>query len=120
MDSRDKGSVGESYAVTFLEKKGYKIIARNWSSKLGEVDIIASEKDTLVFVEVKSRHSAEYGIAAQAVDARKQKQVIKSALGYIKRQGIVDRDIRFDVVSITGGEVELIRNAFQSDGRYRY
>ena len=101
-------------------KKGLTILERNFSNKFGEIDIIARDHETLVFVEVKSRNSDAYGIAAQAVNARKQQKIIKTALGYLKSRGIVDKDVRFDVVSITGTEVELIKNAFQSDGRYRY
>ncbi len=120
MDNRAKGTTGEAQAAEYLRQKGYVVLQQNWRSKLGELDIIASEKDTLVFVEVKSRKSSAFGTAAQAVNPRKQQKIIKTAMGYLKSRGIVDKDVRFDVVSITGEEVELIKNAFQSDGRYRY
>ncbi|MBI5555527.1 MAG: YraN family protein [Elusimicrobia bacterium] len=120
VDNRCKGFAGEEKAADYLRDLGYKILEQNWRSARGEVDIIALDREALVFVEVKSRQDIEYGLPQQAVNSFKQRQIIKAALGYLKSRGIMDQDIRFDVVSISGEGIELIENAFQSDGRYRY
>lgn len=120
MDNRQKGWAGEGLAVDYLRENGFRIIAQNWQSRLGEIDIIAEDKETLVFIEVKTRRTASYGLPQEAVTHYKQKQIIKTALGYLKSKRFINRDIRFDVVSILEEKVELIKNAFQSDGRYRY
>ncbi len=120
VDNRYKGFAGEEKAADYLRDLGYQILEQNWCSAMGEVDIIALDREALVFVEVKSRQDSGYGLPQQAVNSFKQRQIIKTALGYLKSRGIVDKDIRFDVVSINGEDIELIENAFQSDGRYRY
>ncbi|MDD5131358.1 MAG: YraN family protein [bacterium] len=120
VDNRRKGFAGEERAADYLRGLGYTILEQNWCSRLGELDIIALDREALVFVEVKSRLDSVYGLPQQAVNGYKQRQIIKAALGYIKSKGIMDKDIRFDVVSINGEDIELIENAFQSDGRYRY
>lgn len=120
VDNRRKGFSGEERAADYLRDLGYKILEQNWCSTMGEVDIIALDREALVFVEVKSRQDIGYGLPQQAVNGFKQRQIIKVALGYLKSRGIVDKDVRFDVVSISGEDIELIENAFQSDGRYRY
>jgi putative endonuclease len=119
-ENREKGLAGEALAALVLQKKGYRVLHRNWRCKLGEIDIIAADGDAIVFIEVKARGSAAYGRPQEAVTVFKQRQIIKAALSYIKSRGLTSRDIRFDVVSVCGQEVELIRNAFQSEGRYRY
>jgi putative endonuclease len=120
VDNRRKGFAGEEKAADYLRDLGYKILEQNWCSAMGEVDIIALDREALVFVEVKSRQDIRYGLPQQAVNRFKQRHIIKAALGYLKSRGIVDKDVRFDVVSISGDDIELIENAFQSDGRYRY
>lgn len=120
VDNRRKGFAGEEKAADYLRDLGYKILEQNWCSAMGEVDIIALDREALVFVEVKSRQDIGYGLPQQAVNGFKQRHIIKAALGYLKSRGIVDKDVRFDVVSISGEDIELIENAFQSDGRYRY
>ena len=120
VDNRRKGFAGEEKAADYLRDLGYTILEQNWCSAMGEVDIIALDREALVFVEVKSRKGSGYGLPQQAVNSFKQRQIIKTALGYLKSRGIVDKDVRFDVVSISGEDIELIENAFPSDGRYRY
>jgi putative endonuclease len=120
VDNRRKGFAGEEKAADYLRELGYTILEQNWYSKTGELDIVALDREALVFVEVKSRRDTAYGMPQQAVNGYKQRQIIKAALGYIKSKGIIDKDIRFDIVSINGEDIELIENAFQSDGRYRY
>lgn len=111
------GKNGELIAVQFLKNLGYRIIARNFRVKSGEIDIIAQDEDYLVFVEVKTRSGTEFGTPAEAVNFRKQQQIIKTALLYVVRNDLHDIPLRFDVVSVimkknADPEVELFRNAF--------
>ena len=107
----DIGKNYENIAVNYLKKSGYKIIAQNYRLKIGEIDIIAKDKKTLVFVEVKYRHTKEFGTPAEFVTTQKQNKIVKTALLYLKQNNI-DGDFRFDVVSICGDETEHIKNAF--------
>jgi len=111
------GRKAEAMAVRYLKKQGYKIIARNHRTRSGEIDIIAREGDTLVFVEVKARSSERFGSAKAAVTPRKQRQVARVALGYLKVTDQSHVKARFDVVTVTrcaeAHAVDLIRNAFE-------
>jgi len=93
------GSKGEEIAAVFLKQKGYKILCRNYSTPLGEADIIARDKDTIIFVEVKARSSDAFGQPFEAVNHRKQEKLKKIALYYLKHNRI-ELPVRFDVVSI--------------------
>jgi putative endonuclease len=110
------GQRGEDLAFTLLKKKGYKILGRNYKSSIGEIDIIAREGRTIVFVEVKARSSDNFGTAKGAVDVKKQRKLSMLALDYLKRHALLEQAARFDVVAIDGDQgqekVELIRNAF--------
>ncbi len=116
MDKKRLGRRGEEVALHFLRRKGYRIIEKNYACRMGEVDIIAKEKDTLAFIEVKTRTSTEFGPPQLAVDQRKQEQLSKVALYFLKERNLKDVKARFDVVAILlgprGEEVELIRDAF--------
>ena len=113
---KELGKKGEDLALRFLKKNGYRIFERNYVCKMGEVDIIAKEKDTLVFIEVKTRTSTAFGPPQLAVNSAKQMQLSKVALYFLKEKGIEDVKARFDVVAILlgpkGPEIELIRDAF--------
>ena len=115
-ERKELGKKGEDLALRFLKRRGYKIIERNYVCKLGEMDIIAQEKDTLVFVEVKTRTSMVFGPPQLAVNPTKQMQLSKVALNFLKEKKREDVKARFDVVAIvlrpTGEEIELIRDAF--------
>jgi putative endonuclease len=99
-----------------LKQKGYRVIERNYVCKIGEMDIIAKEKDTLVFVEVKARTSTTFGPPQLAVNPSKQMQLSKVALNFLKEKKLEDVKARFDVVAILlgarGEEIELIKDAF--------
>ena len=120
---RALGERGENLAVARLKKLGYRILVRNYRIRLGEIDIIAEDKDTLVFVEVKARTGTSFGSPVEAITARKKRQLAKVAMQYISQHGLDNRPARFDVVSVvfqdsrgTGqgtGSVEIIRNAFE-------
>ena len=115
---------GEQAAAGFLRANGYKIIARNYKNKFGEIDIVAREKDTWVFVEVKARRSESFGPPEAAVDKFKQGQISRAALMFLKENKLLEEKARFDVVSLRyAGQlprINLIKNAFELDDRYSY
>jgi putative endonuclease len=110
------GEAGEALAARLLREHGYKIIATNYRTRLGEIDIIARDGDTIVFVEVKARQGGQFGAPKQAVTPRKQRKISMVALYYLKTTGQSQSKARFDVVSIRSAparpQVEIIRNAF--------
>ena len=110
------GKESESLAVKYLKKKGYKILEENFRTNLGEIDIIAKDKDTVVFVEVKARKTDLFGAPTLSVTHSKQKKISMVALSYLKKKKMMDTRARFDVVSITYEEqkpkIEIIVNAF--------
>jgi putative endonuclease len=115
-EKKELGKKGEEKALRFLKKKGYRIIEQNYVCKMGEMDIIAKEKDTLVFVEVKTRTSTAFGLPQLAVTPFKQRQLSKVALYFLKEKKLEDIKARFDVVAILlppeKEQIELIRDAF--------
>lgn len=115
-DKKELGKKGEELAIGFLKKTGYRILMTNYVCKLGEIDIIAKEKDTLAFIEVKTRTSTLFGPPELSVTPFKQMQLSKAALYFLKEKRLGDVKARFDVVSILrrpqGDEIELIRDAF--------
>ncbi len=109
------GQEGEDIACRALRERGYRIIARNWSCRFGEIDIIAREEDVLVFVEVKLRSDTEFGGAPAAVTPRKRARMIAAARCFFA-QTQPELPARFDVVAIDQGEIRLIQAAFEEDG----
>ena len=111
------GKQGEEIALKYLKKKAYKIIERNYRSRLGEIDIIASHKGATVFIEVKTRGNTDFGLPQESVDERKQQHMARVALNYIRHKGLPDGNFRFDVVGIDffsgKPEITLIKDAFQ-------
>lgn len=97
---KKKGEEGEIIAAKFLSENGFEILERNYRYDRGEIDIIAKEKNTLVFVEVKMRENLEYGEPEYAITKRKISQMSKVALGYFSEKEIEDIETRFDVVAI--------------------
>jgi len=113
------GARGEDLAVRYLKKKGYKVIERNYRCQWGEIDLIAREGDTLVFVEIKSRTSSGFGLPQDAVDRFKQEKLVQVARAYMAEHRLTeDISMRFDVVAVqltpSGPEMELIKDAFQA------
>ncbi|NQS99636.1 MAG: YraN family protein [Candidatus Omnitrophica bacterium] len=109
------GKKGERLAVQFLRHKGYQIIAKNFSSRLGEIDIIAYCGTTIVFIEVKTRTSCDWGHPQEAIGPDKIRRLVRCAQFYIKKHANPDDNFRFDVVSVILGQpnqIELIENAF--------
>lgn len=111
------GAEGEEAAVRFLRRLGAKIIEHNFRSPVGEIDIIARLKKQLLFVEVKTRSNQLYGTPAEAVGARKQQQIIRTAQWYLQQGHGENLQPRFDVVSVLlrSGELEIehFPNAFE-------
>lgn len=94
------GDDGERLAAQFLRRQGFKILARQYHTKLGELDLICREGETIVFVEVKTRRSDAAGRPEEAVTFAKQKQLTRAALAFLKQHGLLECAARFDVVSI--------------------
>jgi putative endonuclease len=110
------GKHGEDLAVAELEQRGYAILDRRYRTKRGEIDIVARDGDTIVFVEVKARVTAEFGTAAQAVTDLKRRRLVTMATEYLSRRRLHGHPCRFDVVAIDGppGQcvVTVIKAAF--------
>lgn len=106
------GDYGEKLAVKYLKKQGYQIIKTNYKLKIGEVDIIAMDGEWLVFVEVKYRSTALYGMPNEAVDKYKREKIRRVALQFLQLKCMLDAYVRFDVVQILGDEIQLLKNAF--------
>ncbi len=117
--SRTIGRQGEDLAADFLKKSGYRVLERNYSCKLGEIDMIARDGETLVFIEVKARRSAAFGPAVDALTLTKQRRLHRLALYYLQRKKIKDQPMRFDVVAVDMSreeeEITIYKNAFEVD-----
>jgi putative endonuclease len=94
------GIVGEEIAARELASRGYAILERRYRTEGGEIDIVALDGDTLVFVEVRAKATAEFGTAAESVTDAKKRQVARMAADYLSRRNVTDRACRFDVVTI--------------------
>ena len=118
--NKSKGADGEKLAASYLISYGYRILAKNFVTEVGEIDIIATDEEYLVFVEVKTRFNTDFGRAAEAVDYAKQKKISLVASQYINKFGLFDVPVRFDVIEIylQSFEINNIENAFDSFLRY--
>ena len=115
------GQEGEATAERYLRRKGYRIVAKNLRSTLGELDLVAEDGRVLVFVEVKARRSEDFGGAIHAVHRQKQEKLIQLASQYLAKHHLTDRTCRFDVVLLQGTDasapqIEHIQNAFDVSG----
>ena len=106
------GKHGEDLAVAELERRGYAVLARRYRTRHGEIDVVARDGETIVFVEVKAKVTAEFGTAAEAVTPRKQRRVASMAVEYLARHRLTARPCRFDVVAIDAGVVTVFASAF--------
>ncbi len=110
------GKTGEDIAERFLKKIGYAILERNFRTRFGEIDIIAKENGSYVFVEVKTRKDEDaFGEPQLAVNKSKQKHLSLAALTYIKKESL-NSDYRFDIIAICRDRIEHIKNAFSPEG----
>lgn len=119
-DNKSIGTIGENIAAEYLKNHNYKILERNFSCKIGEIDIIAKNENNICFIEVKSRTSDYFGMPSEAVNYYKEQKICKVAQYYILKKNLYKYNLRFDVVEIifnsTTSKVNLIKNAFIIDG----
>ena len=112
------GKMGEDLACRELGRRGYDVLARRYRTRHGEIDIIARDRQTIVFVEVKARRDDRFGGAAAAVTAFKQRRVAQMATDFLARRGWLDAECRFDVVTIDfkgdTPRIEVITHAFST------
>lgn len=115
------GRIGEEQAENFLKSAGLKIIARNVRVGYDELDLIAKQGDTLIFVEVKTRASEDFGRPAAAVNRAKRRKLSRAAMHFLKTHKLRPPYIRFDVIEVVGDKPEIrhIQNAFTLEGGYR-
>jgi len=121
------GARGEKAAARYLRRRGYKILLRNFRSGKAEVDIVARHKDWLVFVEVKTRETEQFGAPSEAVNRDKQRNLSKAALDYLRMLGNPRLHFRFDIVEViiaSGSrkpeDIRLIQNAFDLSEPFIY
>lgn len=115
--TRELGQLGEELAVDLLKAKGYIILERNFRCKLGEIDIIARDKDTLVFLEVRSKSSSGFGVPQESVNYKKQRTIRRVAEYYLIKNKLQNDFCRFDVIAVTWQnnstpKIEIIKDAF--------
>jgi putative endonuclease len=112
------GRIGEEIACRELARRGYEIVARRYRRRGGEIDIVARDGQTLVFVEVKCRGSRSFGGPLEAVTGWKRRRIVQVALDYLARHNVRECACRFDVVSVVSGpdgpQVTIVRNAFSA------
>lgn len=114
---RDRGLDEETRALRYFQRKGWKLLRRNYVCRCGELDLVLEDPEgAVVFMEVKYRKSPEYGRAQEAVDRRKQGRIVKAALYFIKEFRLDGRDFRFDVAALAPGEILHLPNAFSAAG----
>jgi putative endonuclease len=104
--SRAAGAVAERRAADHLQQLGYRIVARNWTCRGGELDLVCEHRGTMVFVEVRARKDARHGAAVETVSATKQRRLVHAAEQYLLAHALHERACRFDVIAIEGDHVE--------------
>ncbi|MDK2822135.1 MAG: putative endonuclease [Clostridia bacterium] len=115
--SRDLGKQGEQLALRKIKSLGYKILEQNFRCKIGEIDLIAMDKNTLVFIEVRSKSTDKFGLPQETVNCQKQKKIRDVARYYLVKNKLTTENCRFDVIGIVWNgkgkpEIEIIKNAF--------
>ncbi len=119
MPPRGLGAWGEETAARFLTDKGYRILDRNWHAPHGELDIVAQDGETLVFVEVKARRRHDFGRPEEAITPAKQRKLRETAWAYLQVHDLVEADFRFDVVALDqarSGEVSRLEHYVNAIG----
>lgn len=106
------GATGEDLAASWYEANGYEVLARNWRVREGELDLVVRRARTLVFCEVKTRSSLEYGAPAEAVTRDKRDRIRHLAAQFLQVSPIRAREIRFDIAAVVDGHLEMIEGAF--------
>lgn len=106
MNRQERGAQGEAFALSYLQKRGYALLAKNFRALRCEVDLILRDGETIVFAEVKARTSAAYGLGREAVTPAKQRNIAKAAEAYLAAHSLAEASVRFDVL-----EVDLMSNS---------
>lgn len=111
------GNIGESLACDYLTKQKMKIVKTNYKNKIGEIDIIAKDNETIVFIEVKTRASLKFGLPREAITKSKRETIKKVAISYLKSNNLLDKvPVRFDCIEIVGDErdyeINHLKNIF--------
>lgn len=120
--NKSLGARGEDAAARYLKRLGYRIVERHYDSPLGEIDIIAVDNRTVVFVEVKTRTSDDAGRPEDAIDATKERRMTQAAVAYLKAHRLLQNAARFDVVAVTWPKdarvptIEHFKDAFSATG----
>jgi len=120
--STSLGAAGESFAAESLQQLGWQILARSYRHRLGEIDLIARDGETLVFIEVKTRTGIAHGLPVDAVNHDKQRRITRTALAYLKHHGWLDCRCRFDVIAVVwpapdeAPQLTHYRHAFEPSG----
>jgi putative endonuclease len=109
---RALGARGERLAAQWYERNGYEVLDRNWRCRDGELDIVARCGGIIIFSEVKTRSSNAYGSPAEAVGIAKQRRIRRLAMQWMRAHGTRATDLRFDVVSVVGNNIEVLQSAF--------
>ena len=109
--NRELGKAGENKAARYLFFRGWKILAKNFKTPFGEIDIIAKRKVVIAFIEVKTRLSDVFGLPSEAVDERRKRRYIAGANYYLLNKN-VDLTVRFDIIEVFRGQLNHIENAF--------
>ena len=110
--SREKGNVAESRASEALTSAGYKVVERNYNTRVGEIDIIATKDGFICFVEVKYRNPRGFGTAIDAITRTKMRKILMTAKNYLHEIGKSDADYRIDAVVLDGKEIEIVPNIY--------
>ena len=110
--SRQLGAVAEQRAAEYLQRQGYRVVDRNWTCRGGEIDLVCLDGDTLVFVEVRARASSSHGTPLETVVDLKRRRLVRAAAIYLHVKKREDAACRFDVVAITGDDLEHVEDAF--------
>ena len=119
------GRRGEAAAARYLQRLGYRIVARGYRDRIGELDLVAVDGRTVVFVEVKTRRSHDAGPPEEAVQQAKQRQLTRAALSFLRRHDLLEEQARFDVVAVTWPSdaakpsVEHFQHAFEAIGQWQ-
>lgn len=113
-NSKGIGNNAEQEACRFLESKGFILLEKNYTCRVGEIDLIMQDLDDIVFVEVRFRKHDRYGLAIETIDGVKQRKLLRTANYFLQQNRWIDkRNCRFDVIAIQGCELEWIKNAFE-------
>lgn len=113
MHNRSKGDLYESKTIEYIERLNFYVLDRNYYSRFGEIDIVAKDDQTLVFIEVKYRTNGNYGHPSESINYYKRRNMVNTAMWYTKDKGISDCNIRFDAAIWHKGKIEYYKGAFE-------